>query len=150
MNTPKKTFQAHGKEWYPHTPGDPMPCDGEAFVECLQQFEMDRNETFPIQFAASEWAWSDTHRITKIIGWRYADSPQEQRAKPVSAWRPIAECGYPTRSILVWCPERRNIYNVSWDCHMGTLGRWRIFGGLGDILTEEPTHFMPLPEPPAD
>ena len=28
MNTPTKpTFHAHGKDWFPHTLGDPMPCE---------------------------------------------------------------------------------------------------------------------------
>jgi hypothetical protein len=30
-----ETFEAHGLTWIKHTPGDPMPCDGDARVEWI-------------------------------------------------------------------------------------------------------------------
>jgi hypothetical protein len=56
-------------------------------------------------------------------------------------WRPIETATPDTKARLVWCPERQNIYAVSW--HAG----WMVFGG--GYLDEEPTHWKPLPPPPA-
>ena len=62
-----------------------------------------------------------------------------------SDWRPIETAPKTTRSILVWCPERKNQYMVYWDDRYE--GEWRTVGG-GTALTEEPTHWHPLPSPP--
>ncbi|RLK53428.1 uncharacterized protein DUF551 [Stenotrophomonas rhizophila] len=60
-------------------------------------------------------------------------------------WQPIESAPKATRSILVWCPERQNQYMVYWD-RLGS-GEWRNVGGC-TVLTESPTHWMPLPAPP--
>lgn len=60
-------------------------------------------------------------------------------------WRLISTAPRNTHSILVWCPERMNTYIVYWTHSNST---WTHFGSLGRTLTEEPTHWMPLPEPP--
>lgn len=60
-------------------------------------------------------------------------------------WQPISSAPKTTRSILVWCPERQNQYLVYWDDRYE--GEWRTVGG-GTVLTESPTHWMPLPAPP--
>lgn len=60
-------------------------------------------------------------------------------------WQPIESAPKTTRSILVWCPERQNQYMVFWDSRYE--GEWRTVGG-GTSLTEQPTHWQPLPVPP--
>lgn len=59
-------------------------------------------------------------------------------------WQPIETAPKTTQSRLVWCPDRKNIYAVTW-CDDGY---WMHWGGSTNELTEEPTHWMPLPAPP--
>ena len=63
------TFEAHGKTWTRHKPGDPMPCDGEAIVDILL-----RDNTLDSTLKAKN-RWWDTGLTSsaQIIGWRYAD-----------------------------------------------------------------------------
>lgn len=65
------TFEAHGKTWTRHKPGDPMPCDGEAIVDILL-----RDNTLDSTLKAKN-RWWDTGLTSsaQIIGWRYADKP---------------------------------------------------------------------------
>ena len=49
-----------------------------------------------------------------------------------------------TKSVLVWCPSRRNKYTACWVCP-----DWIHFGGRFDVIVlEDVTHWMPTPEPP--
>jgi len=61
-----ETFEAHGKVWQRHTPGDPMPCDGEALVQIIAMCEHIHK---PLR--GKDWNWEHG----EIIGWRYADEP---------------------------------------------------------------------------
>lgn len=64
----------------------------------------------------------------------------------MSEWQPIETAPKTTQSCLVWCPQRENIYVVSW---WGDV--WVHFGcggGLSAALIETPTHWMPMPDPP--
>lgn len=61
----------------------------------------------------------------------------------MSEWQPIETAPKTSQSRLVWCPERQNIYCVSWH------GEWLLFGGGISALNETPTHWMPLPPPPS-
>lgn len=61
----------------------------------------------------------------------------------MSSWEPIETAKKDRTSRLVWCPDRQNIYCVSWE------DGWMIFGSIGK-LTEKPTHWMPLPKPPKE
>ena len=60
----------------------------------------------------------------------------------MSEWKPIETAPRTSKAILVWCPERKNIYIVCW------FDEWQHFCGTGRTLNETPTHWMPLPEPP--
>lgn len=71
-----ETFEAHGLTWFKHTPGDPMPCDGDAVVDVLW-----RNELPPYKMTtvahdgdtARNWDWSMTKSGHEdVVGWRYA------------------------------------------------------------------------------
>lgn len=66
----REVFEAHGFEWFKHTPGDPMPCDGDAGVVLLFQ-----NGESSSSAPAFSWSWD---KAWNELGWRYADD-----AKPV-------------------------------------------------------------------
>jgi len=66
-----KTFEAHGKTWTKHTPGDAMPCAREAIIQCLFA---DGNVWYA-DAPAQQFRWSKLDSIADIIGWRYADKP---------------------------------------------------------------------------
>lgn len=77
MNTPTKpTFHAHGKDWFPHTLGDPMPCDGETKVFTRQRYEVERDQCINMAGPALLWLWQSTDE-NAVIGWRYADPQPE-------------------------------------------------------------------------
>ena len=76
-----KTFEAHGKTWTRHTPGDPMPCDGEAMVEvCIGEDLRKRPAD-----KASNWNWE---KWTTVRGWRYADEPLVTKSDSSPEWTP--------------------------------------------------------------
>jgi len=68
----------------------------------------------------------------------------------MSEWQPIETAPRTSQSRLVWCPERQNIYVVCWwdNKELSPGPGWIHFGSGGGSLTETPTHWMPLPEPP--
>lgn len=59
-------FEAQGFEWFRHTPGDPMPCDGEAEIVYLNKRGY---VSHPRSASLPEWG-----RHSAIIGWRFADA----------------------------------------------------------------------------
>lgn len=69
-----KTFTAQGLEWIPHTPGDPMPCDGETKVRFLFRTEAEGGTYVSAIWRAEECNWMERPNIsfTEIIGWNYA------------------------------------------------------------------------------
>ena len=79
------TFEAHGKTWTRHTPGDPMPCDGEAWVNWLLESEF--NGSFPYR-NNSTLARNLGKFWTGIIGWRYADEPALTQPTTSPGWTP--------------------------------------------------------------
>jgi Protein of unknown function (DUF551) len=51
-----------------------------------------------------------------------------------------------TKTVLVWCPERRNTYSANWVSPF-----WYHFsGGGGSRVEQMVTHWMPLPDPPTE
>ena len=76
-NAEPETFGAHGKTWFKHVPGDPRPCDGEAFVEVMFS---DGDLGYRAGDRGKDWDWSDDlHHTEKIIGWRYAEEQPEPK-----------------------------------------------------------------------
>ncbi len=71
-------FTAHGHEWTPHTPGNPMPVEAGARVQVLL-----RNRKTKTQ-SSSMLCWladdSGDYKGVEIVGWRYASPPQEPDA----------------------------------------------------------------------
>lgn len=71
--------------------------------------------------------------------------PGDVQSEGRSEWRPICTAPISSRSFLVFCSERRNIYTANHP----SVNEWRHFGG-NDEMMETPTHWMPLPAPPND
>jgi len=67
----------------------------------------------------------------------------------VERWRPIGEAPKGTRAQLVWCPERKNTYTVTWWQDYDGREGWKHFG-YGDWCNESPSMFAPLPPPPPE
>lgn len=72
----RETFEFQGVTWFKHTPGDPMPCNGEELVSVLLKAE----EEVDLYLArADRWGWGDVGspgvytEEDLIIGWRYGD-----------------------------------------------------------------------------
>jgi hypothetical protein len=68
-----ETFEAHGLTWIKHTPGDPMPCDGESMLQVLEEGERNGKTYWDFRMPAREWGWRAGPNPT--VGWRYADAP---------------------------------------------------------------------------
>ena len=58
-------------------------------------------------------------------------------------WQPIETVPVSARSVLIHCP----LYHNTFVAENGS-GQWRHFGGGGNV-SETPSHWMPLPNPPA-
>lgn len=71
------TFEAHGKVWTRHMPGDPCPCDLRASV-----YVAFKDGTFSGRPGlAVNWAWGTYLPDSEwLIGWRYADEPAQAEA----------------------------------------------------------------------
>ena len=72
-----ETFEAHGKTWTRHTPGDPMPCDENHWIETIN-----KSGGIMGQCYAKQWDWK---AVNHVIGWRYAGEPESQQEP---AWTP--------------------------------------------------------------
>lgn len=71
-----ETFEAHGKTWTAHTPGDPMPCEAGLWVEVLTRGEVESGRYIHASSLAEGWDWDWDTMIfgeDEIIGWRYED-----------------------------------------------------------------------------
>lgn len=69
-----ETFEAHGLTWFKHTPGDPMPCDGDAKINWLLSREKGGEEYTHWDKLAKDIPWGGA---LGVVGWRYAtaDAP---------------------------------------------------------------------------
>lgn len=75
-----ETFEAHGKTWTKHTPGDAMPCDGERKVAII--FGMTEGSFSDF---GKHWDWKGGN----FDGWRYADEPTPELLEPApEPWTP--------------------------------------------------------------
>jgi hypothetical protein len=127
-----ETFEAHGHTWTKHTPGDPMPCESNLPVFVL--LRQDKIEpTYDSPNEAGIWDWSVFRRDSsltgwEIIGWRYADSTQEQPAKP--AQDELATL----REIVSACMEAMPCGNIATHTPENLAGR---IGELAQALAAE-------------
>ena len=68
----------------------------------------------------------------------------------MTGWLPIESAPRTPHAILVWCPANLCIFAVTWEVDEA-VGYWAVFGaGYGRHLVEEPTFWMPLPDPPSE
>jgi len=67
-----ETFEAHGLTWIKHTPGDPMPCDGDAMLHYVMRCAASQR---PSPAHDIDWKTCAYSPKTEVIGWRYADAP---------------------------------------------------------------------------
>lgn len=81
---PADTFNAHGKTWNRHTPGDPMPCGANDEIHILCQ-TIEAYSPEIIQ-AGEDVDWRSADLNLAVIGWRYADEPTP--AEPLKPWTP--------------------------------------------------------------
>ena len=71
-----ETFTAHSKTWFRHTPGDQMPCDGDARVDLLLK---DTSAPGAVNCPAKFLNWtSEISESFQIIGWRYTAETTDQ------------------------------------------------------------------------
>jgi len=131
------TFEAHGKAWTRHKPGDPCLCDPSALV-----YVAFKDGTFSSGPDFAEvWGWGTVLTENEwIIGWRYADEPaQAQQAEdPLTGTQPVnldeawmqarpwtSAVGDTVRSIpemalggqMYWRDLAIQIARVWWKCH---------------------------------
>ena len=72
----RETFEFQGVTWFKHTPGDPMPCNGEELVSVLLKAE---ERLYLSAFRADVWGWGDIGspgvkaETDLIIGWCYGE-----------------------------------------------------------------------------
>jgi oligoribonuclease NrnB/cAMP/cGMP phosphodiesterase (DHH superfamily) len=66
-------------------------------------------------------------------------------ARKAAEWIPVRErMPDNSKAVLVWCPERKNKYTACWK-----VPYWLHFGGAcSSEVTEDVTHWKPLPNPP--
>ena len=84
-----------------------------------------------------------------------SDASLSTTRESFGVWQPIETAQKSSKSRLVWCPAYQNTYVVSWVIPLDELGFpdatngfWCHFGNGSRRLNEQPTHWMPLPEPP--
>jgi Protein of unknown function (DUF551) len=119
--------------------------DGRKRLEALA----DAADQEKIQYALVT-AYGHGGRIVFINDLRALLSEPQRLAERVG-WLPI-ESAPDTGSFLVWCQERRNIYVVVRNRFLGQpnhpASEFLHFSTGLYGLTEDPTHWQPLPEPP--
>ena len=82
---------------------------------------------------------------------RAVQAARAEKAEAAQAWQPIETAPRTNRARLVYCPDRKNTYLVTWletvDTFDSAEGHWLHFNS-GRPLREEPSHWMPLPPNP--
>jgi hypothetical protein len=101
------TFEAHGKTWKRHTPGDPVPCDGDAIVEWLT--EQEENGTIP--YVPNHVSKASLLGWNAIRGWRYDDEEKPKFSEPWAKEKEALKQG----NLIQYTDD--NNYNSQWiDC----------------------------------
>jgi len=112
---PVRTFEAHGKVWIEHVPGNPGPVDGESLIFVISKDEKPSLYTM----AANVFRWSRINSHTDLIGWRYADD----------AAMPTAEVSGPTDTELLDWLELKGL-SLSCEENEGGLFEWETYAEL--------------------
>lgn len=110
---PESTFEAHGQTWTKHTPGELMPCDGEALVFITS----DSPDVLRCASLACDWHWG-TKTKAKITGWRYADKPKAPVPVPQCDWKEDSDGNWDTSCKQCMCFEHAPPYEQGYKfCH---------------------------------
>lgn len=118
---PVETFEAHGKTWNVHVPGDPIPCDGKIKIDILDRSGCVYCDQ-PAHHHDSDF-WTAEY-WNPIIGWRYADEPAPP--EPVKPWTPavgnVVIKANPVQDMalggqMYWRDLARQLAEVWWKCH---------------------------------
>jgi len=86
-------------------------------------------------------SWEEYERLYAAM---LAAAPQPPVA--MTGWQPIETAPKDSKARLVYCQENKCIFCVSYDARDGS---WIYFGG-GGTMFHEPSHWMPLPQPPKE
>lgn len=89
---------------------------------------------------------------THVTATLLAEAATALRSFMDGGWRPIAEyegCGPALVSTMP--NSRRELFSEPVSAFMDVTGVWRCLGSIGGMaeLSRQPTHFRPLPTPPA-
>lgn len=111
---------------------------------------LDDNKTCDREIACCECEYSD---ISPCFAVRMADALiahgvtfAEDNNVPTK-WIPVSErLPNDSKAVLVYAPRNRNIF----ECFHRGGGCWEIASYTFEILHDEVTHWMPLPEPPKE
>lgn len=70
----QRLFPCDADGWIPHTPGDPMPCDGDLEVEIMTRTEVEGSTPRrPEPQPAEDWEWSvNLSPPVQILAWKPA------------------------------------------------------------------------------
>jgi len=84
LTSEPETFEAHGKTWTRHKPGDSCPVPGTTIVYVLTS---KKGQTPASAAGCCGWQYTEKDNAWwgVIIGWRYADEPE-----PAQPWAPAA------------------------------------------------------------
>lgn len=88
--------------------------------------------------------------------------PHPETAKPVMTWRPIESAPKDGTVVDLWSPKLRRMASFHWQKYSGWANKppfesWSGPGGFGPFALQyppescpdaQPTHWMPLPDPP--
>lgn len=141
MNTPTTpTFHKHGKDWFPHRPGDPMPCDGRTKVFTHQRYEAERGQCINMAGPALLWPWESTDEDA-VLGWRYADpQPEIAESAPDELVR-LREENANMRALITECRQVLNRLDHAKFC------RWTTGSMCNCGLSETFAKLQPFTQP---
>lgn len=78
---------------------------------------------------------------------RITQLQQEVERLRGTGWQPIETAPKTIKSRLVWCPENKCTFCVTWN---QLSNRWEVFGGSYRTFLDRVTHWMPMPYPPKE
>ncbi len=111
----------------------------------LQEKYKDRNLLEELAWGAyADHSGYTSKQNGEFLNWLCLMAYKALKGKPQSKWIPVSERLPEERtSVLVWCPERENIY-----CACLEENQWWIFGAYFQKVEFEVIKWQPLPEPP--
>lgn len=117
------TFEAHGKTWNSHKPGDPMPCDPESKIDTLlEDGDIGGTDT---KAKRSDWGIRETG--DNIIGWRYTDEQPEPKL-PIATLAKDQVDATPEVQVAVEAVLQEEVFGQPWQPSPGDVVRLKSGG----------------------